>query len=266
MSQTRTRVKTDPFVFFSQQFLFHPSVDPMLRLPFASRTLTATRRWARCNSTKPQYVPDRFQSDLNLSQSNRTQGVAAPETKAVSEEILAAQVIPGRGAQLPYFHPRTHDIPVANIHFRSHHIRLLDLFTHFATHAASALGIPTSKVVYLPTQRSLWTVIRSPFAHKKSQENFERRVHKRAIKAWDADPEVVERWIKYLRLHALGGVGMKVTRWEHLPIGVGQTRYKDVVLELESSSADQIKAMGEKILAEELGSSTKQGTAPAVKA
>lgn len=79
-------------------------------------------------------------------------------------------------------------------------------------------------------------------------------MHKRAIKAWDADPEVVEKWIKYLRLHALGGVGMKVTTWEHLPLGVGQTRYKDVVLELESSPAEKIKTLGEKIVAEELGS------------
>ncbi len=99
-------------------------------------------------------------------------------------------------------------------------------------------------------------MLRSPFAHKKSQENFERKVHKRAIKAWDANPEVVERWVKYLRMHALGGVGMKVTRWEHLPLGVGQSRYKDVVLELEKSPADQIKTLGDKILTEELGSSS----------
>lgn len=89
-------------------------------------------------------------------------------------------------------------------------------------------------------------------------------MHKRAIKAWDADPEVVEKWIKYLRMHAMGGVGMKVTRWEHLPIGVGQTRYKNVVLELEPSPADQIKELGEKILEEETGSSVAK--APPVKA
>ena len=28
--------------------------------------------------------------------------------------------------------------------------------------------------VVLPTQRSLWTVLKGPFAHKKKQENFER--------------------------------------------------------------------------------------------
>ncbi|KAF9447079.1 ribosomal protein S10 [Macrolepiota fuliginosa MF-IS2] len=199
----------------------------MLRL---SRSLTFSPRWAR---------------------SQTQSATAVPETSVPGQVVK-----PGQGALLPYFHPRTHDIPVANIHFRSHHIRLLEIATHFATHAASALGIPTSKVVYLPTQRTLWTVLRSPFAHKKSQENFERRVHKRAIKAWDADPEVVEKWIKYLRMHAVGGVGLKVTRWEHLPLGVGQSRYQDLVLELEEKPADQIKALGDKILAEELASKT----------
>ncbi|KXN91850.1 37S ribosomal protein S10, mitochondrial [Leucoagaricus sp. SymC.cos] len=170
------------------------------------------------------------------------------------EAEIAARVVPGRALQEPHYHARTHDIPVASIHFRSHHVKLLDLFTHFATHAASSFGIPCSRVIHLPTQRRLWTVLRSPFAHKKSQENFERKVHKRAIKAWDAHPEVVEQWVKYLRVHAMGGVGFKVTRWEHLPLGVGEKRYKDVVLELEASPADQIKELGEKILAEELGS------------
>lgn len=176
----------------------------------------------------------------------------------VQHRAAPLQVVSGSGLQLPQLVPRTHDIPVANIHFRSHHIRLLDLFAHFASHTAVALGIPTSRVIYLPTQRRLWTVIRSPFAHKKSQENFERKVHKRAIKAWDADLEVVEKWIKYIRLHAMGGVGIKVTRWEHVPMGVGQTMLKDVELELErrSSPAEEIKELGEKILREEMASST----------
>ncbi|KAI6127080.1 ribosomal protein S10 domain-containing protein, partial [Pisolithus sp. B1] len=86
----------------------------------------------------------------------------------------------------------------------------------------TALGIPASRPVHLPTQRSMWTVIRGPFVHKKSQENFERRVHKRAIKAWDADPEIVNMWVKYLRKHMMPGVGMRVTKWERAPVGIGQ--------------------------------------------
>lgn len=173
-----------------------------------------------------------------------------------TEAEYAATLVHGRGIHMPFFHPRTHDIPAASIQFRSHHTELLDLFTHFATHAASSLGIPTSRVVTLPTKRTLWTVLRSPHVHKKSQENFERRVHKRAIKAWDADPEVVDRWCRYLRRHALGGVGMRVTRWERQPLGVGRMKLEQVEERLKGSKqqpdSKKIKALGEKIVVEEM--------------
>jgi hypothetical protein len=54
--------------------------------------------------------------------------------------------------------------------------------------------------------------------HKKSQENFERKVHKRMVKAWDTDPEVIRRWVAYLRRHELGGVGMRIIQWDRLPL------------------------------------------------
>ena len=166
-------------------------------------------------------------------------------------------LVHGRSVSLPYLHPRTHGIPVANVHFRSHHVPLLKLFTHFALHAASSLGIPASNVVLLPTQRSLWTVIRSPFAHKKSQENFERKVHKRAIKVWDANPEVVQHWISYLRKHAMPGVGMRVTTWDRLPLGIGGLNLErlDTLENLMAEAPSEIKAFGQQIVAAEAAES-----------
>ena len=168
-------------------------------------------------------------------------------------------LVRGRSVNKPFFHPRTHDIPVANIHFRSHHVPLLNLFTHFATHAASSLGMPVSQVVNLPTQRRLWTVIRSPFVHKKSQENFERKTYKRVIKAFDADHEVINRWTMYLEKNIMAGVGMRMVKWERAPVGVG----KRVLGVIEHAAAgdvrkptdqEKIKALGDKIIKQELPS------------
>ena len=168
-------------------------------------------------------------------------------------------LVHGRSVHNATIHPQTHAIPVANIHFRSHHPELLNLFTHFTLHAASSLGIPTSRVVALPTKRTLWTVLRSPFAHKKSQENFERRVHKRAIKAWDADPEVVQRWIAYLRKHALAGIGMKVTVWDRVPLGIGNAKlvYPDEDFQNPAAATpEKIKLLGKKIVQEEVNNAS----------
>lgn len=146
------------------------------------------------------------------------------------------------------------------IHFRSYFPHLLDQFTHFASHSASALAIPVSRPAALPTQRSLWTVLKGPFAHKKKQENFERKVHKRAIKAWDADPEVIERWVKYLENHAMGGVGMRVIKWERARVGVGKHRLEHVKSQMRlatsAKSSDKVKTLGAKIVQQELASSS----------
>ncbi|KAJ7916540.1 ribosomal protein S10 domain-containing protein [Mycena leptocephala] len=129
-----------------------------------------------------------------------------PLPEEFSEIEYASTVVHGRSIHRPFKHPRTHGLPAAQIQFRSHDILTMHLFVHFATHAAYSLGIPCSRMYSLPTKRQIWTVIRGPFAHKKSQENFERKVHRRGLKAYDADPAVVDLWFKYLRRHAMGGV------------------------------------------------------------
>lgn len=82
-------------------------------------------------------------------------------------------------------------------------------FIDFALRAAYALGIPASQPAASPTRVSLWTVPKSPFVHKKAQENFERRTSRRSIRVWDANEEVVERWLHLLRYHEMPGVGMR---------------------------------------------------------
>lgn len=168
-----------------------------------------------------------------------------------TEEQYAASLVHGRGIHIPIYHKPKYGIPVANIHLRSHHPELLNLFAHFVTHAASSLGIPCSKPAYLPNKRTLWTVLRSPFVHKKSQENFERIVYKRAVKAWDADPEVIDRWFLYLRRHAMGGVGMRTIKWERMPLSVGRTRLERLS-KLAPVPREKIQALGKKIVAAEL--------------
>lgn len=107
--------------------------------------------------------------------------------------------------------PQTHGVHVCTLHFRAYPDALenLDFFADFARRAAFSFGIPCSGLAHLPTRISLWTVPKSPFVHKKAQENFERRTHSRCIKLWDANDEVVDRWLQFLRIHAMDGVGMK---------------------------------------------------------
>ncbi|KAG2149198.1 ribosomal protein S10 domain-containing protein [Suillus clintonianus] len=171
----------------------------------------------------------------------------------LTEEEFSSAVIHGRSLYPPLYHPRTHSVPVAQLQFRAYHPQFLELYMHLVGHAAAALGIPISRPVYLPTQRSLWTVPRGPFVHKKSQENFERKIHKRAIKAWDADPEVVDRWVRYITRHAMPGVGLRVTQWKRAPPGIGQQMVDAAVGQTRlGSGADNVKELAKKIVQQEL--------------
>lgn len=113
----------------------------------------------------------------------------------------------------------THGVHVATLHLRAHYPFALDVQTRFAMHAASSLKIPTSGQAYLPTKTELTTVLKGAFVHKKSQENFHRKTHKRAIKVFDADREAIDLWLRYLKRNAMGGVGMKAYIHEYVDYG-----------------------------------------------
>jgi small subunit ribosomal protein S10 len=51
-------------------------------------------------------------------------------------------------------------------------------------------------VIPLPTNRSVFTVLRSPHVDKKSREQFERRVHKRLIDIHNATNKTIDQLMK----------------------------------------------------------------------
>jgi small subunit ribosomal protein S10 len=61
---------------------------------------------------------------------------------------------------------------------------------------AKQTGARVSGPVPLPTKRSVYTVLRSPHADKKSREQFEIRTHKRLIDIWESTPQTVEALMK----------------------------------------------------------------------
>ncbi|EIW77833.1 ribosomal protein S10 [Coniophora puteana RWD-64-598 SS2] len=213
-------------------------LSSLLRARGTVRNVARRIRW---NSTQIPAATGASSSSVTPSE---------PPVSIQTEREYSEAVIHGRSLYPPYQHPKTDGVPVATLHVRGHQPRLLELFLHFAGHAASALGIPCSRPASLPTQRSLWTVPTSPFIYKKSQENFERRVHKRAIKMWDADPEVVDRWVRYIQHHAMPGVGMRITRWERMPVGVG--KLMDAAASAQIRPSAKVQALADQIVQQEM--------------
>ncbi|KAI8054033.1 ribosomal protein S10 domain-containing protein [Syncephalis plumigaleata] len=136
--------------------------------------------------------------------------------------------------------PTTHDHVVCNLHFRSFSPNVMDFYMDFTRRVAAAFGIPCSGTVYLPTKTEKWTVLRSPFVHKKAQENFERKHHKRLLQLKDASPETIGRLLAYIERTCPAGIGVKVTTWEHESLGVGKRMGAQVEDELRSAESGLI--------------------------
>lgn len=102
---------------------------------------------------------------------------------------------------------------------RSYSVRNVEFFADFALRAAYYLNLPAAGPIPLPRITERWTVPRSNFIHKKSQENFERITLRRLIQIQDGHPDTVEIWLAFLRKHAYYGVGMKANVWEYEKLG-----------------------------------------------
>ncbi|MCX7784908.1 MAG: 30S ribosomal protein S10 [candidate division WOR-3 bacterium] len=82
------------------------------------------------------------------------------------------------------------------IKLKAYDHRILDQSAKDIVDVARRTGALVSGPIPLPTERSLFTVLRSPHVDKKSREQFELRVHKRLIEISNATREMVDALMK----------------------------------------------------------------------
>ncbi len=85
--------------------------------------------------------------------------------------------------------------------------RLLDQSAEKIVETARRSGAQVSGPVPLPTEKSVFTVLRSVHADKDSREQFEMRTHKRLIDILDPTPRTVE---DLMRLDLPAGVDIEI--------------------------------------------------------
>ncbi len=78
------------------------------------------------------------------------------------------------------------------IKIRAYDHKIIDQSTKTIIDTAQRSGATVKGPVPLPTEKSKFTVIRSPFVHKNSREQYEMRIHKRLIDIIDPTPKTVE--------------------------------------------------------------------------
>ncbi|MFO8191764.1 MAG: 30S ribosomal protein S10 [Firmicutes bacterium ML8_F2] len=93
------------------------------------------------------------------------------------------------------------------IRLRAFDHQLLDQSAGKIVETARRTGAEVSGPVPLPTERSLYTVIRAPHKYKDSREQFEMRTHKRLIDILDPTPKTIDA---LMRLDLPAGVDIEI--------------------------------------------------------
>lgn len=70
--------------------------------------------------------------------------------------------------------------------------KLLDQSSQKIVETAKKNGSRVSGPIPLPTERTIYTILRSPHVNKDSREQFEMRTHKRLIDILDPNPKTID--------------------------------------------------------------------------
>ena len=82
------------------------------------------------------------------------------------------------------------------ISLKAYDHKLLDKSAEKFIRTAKSTGAIISGPIPLPTKRTVYTVLRSPFIDKKSREQFQTKVHKRVVDIVNSTPKTVESLMK----------------------------------------------------------------------
>lgn len=82
------------------------------------------------------------------------------------------------------------------IRLKAYEHRALDVSANKIVESAQRTGAQTVGPIPLPTERSVYTVIRSPHKYKYSREQFEMRTHKRLIDIVNPTAKTVDALMK----------------------------------------------------------------------
>ncbi|ABO48763.1 MULTISPECIES: 30S ribosomal protein S10 [Desulforamulus] len=85
--------------------------------------------------------------------------------------------------------------------------QMLDQSATKIVDTAKRTGAQVAGPVPLPTEKSIYTILRSPHVNKDSREQFEMRVHKRLIDILEPTPKTVDA---LMRLDLPAGVDIEI--------------------------------------------------------
>lgn len=82
--------------------------------------------------------------------------------------------------------------PRLRIRIRAYDHKIIDQAVRTILETALRTGAKVVGPIPLPTEKSIYTVIRSSFVHKNSREQYEMRIHKRLLDILEPTPKTID--------------------------------------------------------------------------
>lgn len=93
------------------------------------------------------------------------------------------------------------------IRLKAYDHRLLDASAEKIVETAKRTGAQIAGPIPLPTEKNIYTILRSPHVNKDSREQFEMRTHKRLIDIIEPTPKTMD---SLMRLDLPAGVDIEI--------------------------------------------------------
>ena len=93
------------------------------------------------------------------------------------------------------------------IRLKAYDHRLLDASAEKIVETAKRTGAQVAGPIPLPTEKNIYTILRSPHVNKDSREQFEMRTHKRLIDIIEPTPKTMDA---LMRLELPAGVDIEI--------------------------------------------------------
>ena len=93
------------------------------------------------------------------------------------------------------------------IRLKGYDHKVIDGSAEKIVETAKRTGALVSGPIPLPTEKSIYTILRAPHKYKDAREQFEMRVHKRLIDILEPTPKTIDA---LMRLDLPGGVDIEI--------------------------------------------------------
>lgn len=105
--------------------------------------------------------------------------------------------------------------PSIHLNLFAYDTSILTQFTEFSRRVGLSMGFVVPNAQTLKNKVKRWSVLASPHVHKTTWSQFERRIRRRLVTIENAHPDLMEKYLWYIRYHLPSTMWMEARMYHY---------------------------------------------------